>query len=68
MLTDSSISVVAIREKNRAERQRESAISLASEHLEYYGAIAQHPKFTAADRKQFAGRMVDAVIALTRTV
>lgn len=59
-------SVVALREKNRADRQRAGAIAIVSEHLEYYGVIAKHDKFTAENRKQFATRMVDAVIGITR--
>ena len=65
-MPETATSTVAIRERNRADQQRHDAIALVSEHLEYYGAIARHSSFTPEDRKKFATRLVDAVIALTR--
>lgn len=65
-MPETATSVVTVRERNRAETQRRSAIDLADQHLEYFAAIARHASFTEDDRKKFATRMVDAVIGLTR--
>lgn len=62
------IDLPSIRAKNRAERQRASAIDLVADHLDVSQAVALHDGYRSSleQRKVHAARIVDAVMALTR--